>query len=302
MNLEALSQLGKIAGIAGICVGAMVIIFSGLLKNTVFKGMSQQHSYRIVRLIVMFAGIMAIAGLGSWVYLDILKNQTQQTASLNTRYITGKVISDQQQPVSLANVKVEQDPSFFDKSDQGGQFALELRGKGKRYFDLILTHGNYSSARQKVWVDFEEGEEKVKLSEPLLMKTKTVEIIESTSNDGEEVAVGTSAGQESKRVSITLNYTGDLIGCVLDLSVKIGSKSFNPIGNSVSLSDLKPGQQNYSISGLISCGYAGSCQATGSGSINVISGGQYYIVWNANYYNCQVQVLNQQAYQNLIMQ
>lgn len=299
MNLEALSELGKIAGIAGIAIGAMVIIFNSLIRNTIFKGLSAEHSYRIIRLIVLFAGVMAIAGLGSWVYLDVVQQEREHNAQLHALYIRGEVVNDSGEPIAMANVQVEQDPAFFDKSDQNGKFALELRGKGRRYFDLILSHGKYLSARQKILVDFEEGKEEVNLSGPVLLQSKPIEVVsEAKERDAEKKPeVKSTASGNAKQGSIYLKYMGDLMGCNLDLYFDIGGITLRPVGNDRRYSGIPLGSQSYSVSGNIHCAGVYYCAASGSGSIELSEGGEYYVVWNTN--NCQVQLYEREDYLRL---
>lgn len=79
--------------------------------------------------------------------------------------------------------------------------------------------------------------------------------------------------------TIFIRYTGDQLGCMLTLRIKIGKKSFVPTSNPYLISDIGLGEADYEIKGQISCPYVGICNASGSGSINVEDGATYDLVW-----------------------
>ncbi len=81
------------------------------------------------------------------------------------------------------------------------------------------------------------------------------------------------------RTSITVSYLGDIYGCALPLTMRIGDREFIPRGNSFLIDGVKIGDQNYQINGTIQCPYFGACQAEGSGSINITPNKIYNVVW-----------------------
>lgn len=91
---------------------------------------------------------------------------------------------------------------------------------------------------------------------------------------------------------ITIAYRGDMAGCGLSLSMKIGEKSFTPNNNIYVVSGLEEGYQDYMISGQISCmATMTACQAFGSGQIDVEDGQTFYVVWaNVAYGQCAIEL------------
>lgn len=57
--------LARIAGIGGVTVGVLLILFREVLRRTVFSRISPDHSYQLLRLVVVFTGIVAIGGLAT---------------------------------------------------------------------------------------------------------------------------------------------------------------------------------------------------------------------------------------------
>ena len=97
-----------------------------------------------------------------------------------------------------------------------------------------------------------------------------------------------------RRTSIFLAYAGDMYGCVLTLSVRIGDKRVRPQGSFFEVSGVEPGWQDYRISGQIGCPGVGTCQASGEGSIDVSPDNTYNVIWqNVGIGQCSV-MLNEQ--------
>lgn len=95
--------------------------------------------------------------------------------------------------------------------------------------------------------------------------------------------------------TINLAYAGDTFGCILQLSVRIGNQRVIPQGNFYRVDGVEPGRQTYEVSGQIGCQGIGTCQATGSGSINVIANNTYYVRWqNVGVGQCSVVLSDQQ--------
>lgn len=66
MENPLLEALARIAGIGGVVVGILLIIFREVLKRSLFSRLSPEHSYQLLRLIILFTGIVAVTGLTAW--------------------------------------------------------------------------------------------------------------------------------------------------------------------------------------------------------------------------------------------
>jgi hypothetical protein len=88
---------------------------------------------------------------------------------------------------------------------------------------------------------------------------------------------------------INIRYTGDYGACSLLLKISIGDKRFTPTSNLYQVRGVQLGDQDYMVEGRISCPTAGTCAASGSGSINVQDGATYDVSWaNTAYARCSV--------------
>ncbi len=86
---------------------------------------------------------------------------------------------------------------------------------------------------------------------------------------------------EPARADVLLTYAGDAEGCGLLLSIEIGDRTYTPTSNSYWAEDVLSGQQSYAVGGTITCPFAGQCQASGSGTIDVAEARSYPLVWAA---------------------
>lgn len=98
------------------------------------------------------------------------------------------------------------------------------------------------------------------------------------------------------RTSIRIAYRGDYDQCSLPILIDIGDQSLYPSGKGYvfQYNNVEVGQQPYQVEGQIQCPTLGNCQASGSGSINVIPGNEYYIYWsNVAFGQCNVSLAAQ---------
>ena len=66
MSADAIASLGKVAGVAGIALGVLLLVFRDVLRRTVFAALNPQNSYRLLRLIIVLTWSVAIAGMVIW--------------------------------------------------------------------------------------------------------------------------------------------------------------------------------------------------------------------------------------------
>lgn len=310
MNIEALESLGKIAGIAGISIGALVLIFGSVIRKNIFPGLTKEQGYAIIRMMIIGAGVLAVLGIAAWIYVDVKKNERDKEAILVSKYITGYVKDAEGKPVVSAEVEVAQYPEAFDRTDGTGKFAVRLNGKGSKYLDVVLKHKSYKLIRQKVKVNFDDQDEEIVIDE-IVMQTAYPPDPEDEdlahrnnggSEDFEEGEDGVYRDDYTQPVStslvnVNLIYMGDMYDCTLDLAINIAGRGFRPNSNRVVLDQLKPGYQNYGISGQIDCGYDGNCEASGTGQLFIQANANYYIMWDYN--TCLVGIYDETTYQAL---
>lgn len=319
MDFDILEQLGKIAGIAGITVGAVVIIFSGIIQKKIFPGLTKEQGYRIIKMIILFAGLLAVIGIGAWIYTDFQKNKIDKTNQLKVKYVVGFVKDVNEDPVTSVNIEVAQYPEIIDYTDQDGKFVVKVNGTGKKYIDLVLKHKSYKLVRKKVKIDFDNETDEIELKGFTLITAFPPDQQDATqgntsqpqnNNNGQST---TNTGDASRQANpnnnrtntpanalaaITLNYMGDDYACVLNLEITIGNHVVVPSSNSFIISGLTPGYNSYTIHGTIDCGTKISCLADGQDQLYIENGANYYIMWL--YETCEIGILTQREFQTAI--
>src|SRR5579863_2714805 len=79
--------------------------------------------------------------------------------------------------------------------------------------------------------------------------------------------------------TVMIRYAADRHKCTPDVNVTIAGKAFHPTSNAFAASGVKPGAQEYTIDGLISCPGRKATQASGSGAIDIHEGAVFDLAW-----------------------
>ncbi|MFS4456676.1 hypothetical protein [Maribacter sp. 2304DJ31-5] len=74
MNPELFNVLGKIAGIAGLSIGLILVIFREIIRRKIFPNLTKEQGYKILRLIIIFVFIIAMSGIVAWTYTEHIRN------------------------------------------------------------------------------------------------------------------------------------------------------------------------------------------------------------------------------------
>jgi len=282
MEFDLLEKLGKIAGIAGITIGALVLVFGGIIQKNIFPKMDQKQGFRLIRTMIVAASIMAVLGLAAWIYVETQKNALEKHNEFVVKNILGTVYDHENNPLSNVQVTVEELEQKEFVTDVNGDFILEFHGKGKEHYNLVLKHKNYAKVKKLIQVNFTEGKDEVKIDK---IKLTRMRVIEQEDDDdfvdmgGKGKTPSRQAEKNTTTTNIKLIYTGDDMGCSLEVNITVGGQTINPASPTVFLNNVPLGKQNYSISGLINCGFNGSCSVSGADVLEVTPGGTYYLVW-----------------------
>ncbi|AYQ36656.1 hypothetical protein [Runella sp. SP2] len=92
--MELLENLGKIAGIAGISIGALVYIFRSVIRRSIFPTLSPIHGYRIIRLIIILTFSIAFVGLLTFLISKNLDQHINNAKDSEKRDTVAKIPSD----------------------------------------------------------------------------------------------------------------------------------------------------------------------------------------------------------------
>ena len=69
MATEILRTVGQIAGIGGLALGVLLIVFRDIIRKKIFPKLPPAEAYRLLRLITMAVWSVTIVGIVAWVYI-----------------------------------------------------------------------------------------------------------------------------------------------------------------------------------------------------------------------------------------
>src|SRR3954453_16903835 len=83
MELQVLKTVGQIAGIGGLALGVLLLLFKDIIRKNIFPKLPAAEAYRLLRLITGAVWSVAIVGIVAWVYV-----QTREPAAANSSHVT----------------------------------------------------------------------------------------------------------------------------------------------------------------------------------------------------------------------
>ena len=306
-NLDILEKLGKVAGIAGIAVGALVLIFGGIIQKNVFPNMTKEQGFRIIRMMIVAASALAVVGIGAYIYTEYQKTILDKKGSLISKNLVGTIQNSSNLGVPSVKIYAVQQSDIADKSDSDGKYILRVDGNGESYFDVVFEHPQYQTVRKKIKVNFETEGTDIPVDLVILQTSYPPDaenILEpqvppsQTHNPATENPKQNHNNSTASKTNITLKYMGDNFGCRINVNINVGGRSINPQSTTVVLTDVPLGDQNYSINGTIFCNN-GSCNASGEDVLNITPNATYYLMWlnEDGDGHCDIGLLNEEQFQ-----
>ena len=70
MDTELLQTVGQIAGIGGLAIAVLLLVFRDIVAKNIFPQLKKDHAYGLLRLISILVFVVAIAGIGAWVFIE----------------------------------------------------------------------------------------------------------------------------------------------------------------------------------------------------------------------------------------
>lgn len=148
VDIELAKVFAQVAGLGGLALITAIIIFREVIQKNVFSRLTKRHSYQLLRLIIVLTSVLAISGLGSWVYL----NKKPPTKDYARIILSGTVLETQDTPIRGAKITVDHYP-FQEVSNNDGSFAANLVLPSlKEPITLRVYHGDYLTKETAVIV------------------------------------------------------------------------------------------------------------------------------------------------------
>lgn len=178
IDLSTLETLGKVAGVAGIGIGAFLLIARDLIAKNIFPTLTKAHSARIILALAFMAWSVALAGIGAQTYVEVHKNAPEpQLESTTIPGETGWIFA------GYFNIKTES----FIEGPYVSVYDSNTRGQ-RRYVEIGDTV-QLKAPKKLIIVDFKTTGTSQKLVSPI-----TVEIL------GEEDETGVVLPKDTKLI------------------------------------------------------------------------------------------------------
>lgn len=80
MDATLLKTIGQVAGLGGIALGVLMLVFRDVIRRQIFPQLAKAQAYRLIRLIIVLTFAIAFSGLTAWVYVSKTKPIQDATA------------------------------------------------------------------------------------------------------------------------------------------------------------------------------------------------------------------------------
>jgi len=109
MDLTILKTMGQIAGIGGLSVGVLLLLFREVIRKNIFPTLPPMEAYRLLRLALLLVWSIALIGLSSWVYMSTRAPESRVTDNHITKSVQDQSSSSSimDQPKSPSKVDGE---------------------------------------------------------------------------------------------------------------------------------------------------------------------------------------------------
>jgi hypothetical protein len=103
MDADVLKTVGQVAGIGGLALGVLLIVFRDIIRKNIFPQLPPEEAYRLLRLITLAVWSVAIVGIGAWVYVTNASTPNVEATNGGVaigRDVSGSTITTGSPPIS----------------------------------------------------------------------------------------------------------------------------------------------------------------------------------------------------------
>ena len=158
MDTAIFKALGETAGLAGLAIGMILLLYRDIVRKNVFPALGKRDAYRLLRAIAVLSWSVAIVGILSWVWstsIELRRPDASQVANSATQPesapVVGGTIVDQVTNLAIGEATVAVDgETSTSTSDDTGNFRIVLRAKHSGRVRLLVTKIGYQKVDQSV--------------------------------------------------------------------------------------------------------------------------------------------------------
>lgn len=282
MDAETLKSVGLVAGIGGIALAVLMTVFREVIRKNIFAQLDPHAGYRLLRLILVLTWSVAIIGVGAWLMAKRGEQSSGMPLATTEFKIVGLITDQQENGIADANVSIVGNGSFV-RSDSAGSFTLPVALGDERDVIVRITKNGFRPKTQPVTLPTKNlivVLDAAQAVDPLLGAHDAPPSAPAPRSI--EQSPTTSPALAINRGAISIQYLGDALGCMVTVQMHMGGRDFTPVTNPFLVTDIALGATSYTINGVVTCPMAAgpvSCAASGSGQLDLRSGGVYNVVW-----------------------
>jgi hypothetical protein len=156
MEAEFFRVVGGVAGLAGLAVGMILLLYREILTKNVFPTLSKRDAYRLLQNIAVLAWSVAMCGIVGWVWSTALLHRKHDPAasaaedSTAPLVVAGTVV-DQLTDLGIGNATIRIDGENAQySSEDNGNFRIALRNRSGDRIHLSVNRTGYLETNQSV--------------------------------------------------------------------------------------------------------------------------------------------------------
>jgi len=158
MDVQIFRILGGIAGLAGIAVGMILLLYREIVRKNIFPTLTRTDAYRLLRMIAILSWSVAIFGIFGWVWSTATLHRSEQaptgTASpTELPIVAGTIVAgtivDQvtRRGIGRATITVDGQTST---SEDSGNFRIVLPATHSDRVRVSVAQSGYFETDQSV--------------------------------------------------------------------------------------------------------------------------------------------------------
>jgi hypothetical protein len=137
MGPSLFQTLGKYAGLAGISVGVVLVIFRQLLKLKIFSTLVGSQTYRLLQQLMYLTFAIGVIGIAAWAFVTTKENSSH---SITGHLIDGKT----KKPVAGAEITLSGRAESA-HTDGAGNFVLSFVAAPSGSIHLFISKQGYAA-------------------------------------------------------------------------------------------------------------------------------------------------------------
>jgi len=161
MENELLKTLGQIAGIGGLSLGVLLLLFRDVIQKQIFSTLTKQQSYKLIVLFLILVWLIAAIGISAWVWVEINSKSTAEITKVKFNQDVSITNADNVNGDKVMGDKVER-KIILQGKPVSGKISLSTFTINNKLCDYIEYRLNSSKQfwpknAEPVWVKYKGG-------------------------------------------------------------------------------------------------------------------------------------------------